>query len=556
MNSGDLTLLLDRLLAQTGEHEWLEFKHNDDPHTIGEYISALANAAALDGEPCGYMVWGIEDITHRVLGTRFKPGSAKIGAQLLDMWLHQYLRPKLDFRFEAFDYQGLPVVVLRVPAAVAQPVSFHEVEYIRIHSAKVKLASHADKEARLWARLNTRGDWSAELVSAAGAADLDSAALAEGGKRFAEKHPHLADEVKGWDVPTLLSKLKLSRGGQLTRAALLLFGKDEAAQYLPLPPQVSWVLKDADGTMLDYAHFGLPLLLAPDALFARVRNLTVRYMPSGTLFPTEVPQYDAWVIREALHNAIAHQDYAVGGRVNVIEKPDQLVFSNTGRFLPGKVESLLVQDRSPEQYRNPCLTQAMVSLKLIDTVGSGIRRMFIEQRKRFFPLPDYLIEPELQRVEVRITGRILAEQYTHALMQQPDLSLMDVFLLDKVQKRLPISAQDTKALRARKLIEGRTPNIHVSAKVAQVMGEQAQHTLNKGLDPAYYRELVLQHLRNFKKCKREELEDLLLAKLPDVLSEEQKRNRVKNLLADLGRRKLIEPERKGPGALWRLVQAK
>jgi ATP-dependent DNA helicase RecG len=166
-------------------------------------------------------------------------------------------------------------------------------------------------------------------------------------------------------------------------------------------------------------------------------------------------------------------------------------------FLPGKVERLLTQDQSPEQCRNPCLTQAMVALKLIDTVGSGIRRMFIEQRKRFFPLPDYVIEAEQQRVEVRITGRILGEQYTHALMQQPDLSLMDVFLLDKVQKRLPISTQDARALRARKLIEGRTPNLHVSAKVAQVMGEQAQHTLNKGLDSTYYRELVLQHLRNF-----------------------------------------------------------
>lgn len=159
-------------------------------------------------------------------------------------------------------------------------------------------------------------------------------------------------------------------------------------------------------------------------------------------------------------------------------------------------------------------------------------------------------------MEVRITGRILAEQYTHALMQQSDLSLMDVFLLDKVQKRLPISAQDTKALRARKLIDGRTPNIHVSAKMAQVMGEQAQHTLNKGLDPAYYQELVLQHLRNFKTGKREELEDVLLAKLPDVLNDVQKRNRVKNLLADLSRRHLIEPDRKGPGALWRLVPQK
>ena len=145
--------MLDRLLAQAGEHEWLEFRHNDDLHTIGEYVSALANAAALDGEPFGYLVWGIENDTRRVVGTRFKPCSAKVGAQILDLWLHQYLRPKLDFRFDAFDYQGQPVVVLRVPATVAQPVSFHEVEYIRIHSAKVKLASHASKEALLWARL-------------------------------------------------------------------------------------------------------------------------------------------------------------------------------------------------------------------------------------------------------------------------------------------------------------------------------------------------------------------------------------------------------------------
>ncbi len=129
-------------------------------------------------------------------------------------------------------------------------------------------------------------------------------------------------------------------------------------------------------------------------------------------------------------------------------------------------------------------------------------------------------------------------------------------LISSVSMHRPIGAVDARALRARKLIEGRTPNIHVSAKVAQVMGEQAQHTLNKGLDSAYYRELVLQHLRNFSACNREELEAVMRAKLPDVLSDEQKRNRVKNLLADLSRRNLIAPERKGPGARWRLVPQK
>lgn len=555
-NHGDLTLLLDRLLTVTDEHEWIEFKHNEDPHVIGEYISALANAAALDGEPFGYLVWGIEDGTRRVVGCRsFKPASTKIGAQILDLWLHQYLRPKLDFRFNAFEYQGQPVVILRVPAATGQPVSFHETEYIRIHSAKVKLAGHPDKEKRLWARLNTRGDWSAELVVAATLADLDPKALLAGRQRYAEKNLHLANEVAGWDDPTFISKLKLSRAGQLTRAALLLFGRDEAAQFLPLPPQVSWVLKDRDGVALDYHHYGLPLLLVPDALFARVRNLTVRYLRPGTLFPTEVPQYDAWVIREALHNAIAHQDYGLSARVNVVELPEQLVFSNVGSFLPGTVEQLLASDRSPEQYRNPCLTQAMVALKLIDTIGSGIRRMYIEQRKRFFPMPDYVIEAAGQRVEVRVTGRILDERYTQMLMQQPDLSLMDVFLLDKVQKRQPIGADQARALRARKLIEGRAPNHLVSAQVADVLGAQAQYLLDKGFTKDFYLMWVLKRLR-MGDCKRAELERLLLGKLSELLSADQKRNKVKNLLAEMSRKALITADgKRGSGAVWRVLPA-
>ena len=92
--------------------------------------------------------------------------------------------------------------------------------------------------------------------------------------------------------------------------------------------------------------------------------------------------------------------------------------------------------------------------------------------------------------------------------------------------------------------------------VAQVLGDQTQYTLNKGLDAGYYRELVLQHLRNFKACTREDLESILQTRLPELLNTAQKRNRVKNLLADLRKRHLIEPDRKGPGALWRLVPEK
>ena len=239
----------------------------------------------------------------------------------------------------------------------------------------------------------------------------------------------------------------------------------------------------------------------------------------------------------------------------MVELPDQLIFSNVGGFLPGTVERLLESDRSPEQYRNPCLAQAMVALTLIDTIGSGIRRMYIEQRKRFFPLPDYLIEPDEQRVEVCITGRILDERYTQALMQQPDLSLMDVFALDKVQKRQPISTAEARTLRGRKLIEGRAPNYHVSAQVADALGEQTQYILDKGFEKDFYLSWVLRRLQAGA-CKRAELERLLLGKLPEVLSADQKKNKVKNLLAEMSRKALITADRKrGPGAVWRLLPA-
>lgn len=557
MNVSDLTLWVQRFLTNNKEHEWIEYKNNNtDPHTIGEYISALANAAALDGEPFAYLLWGIEDGTRQVLGTKFDPSIAKgQGNQSLALWLHQYLRPKIDFRFETIVLDEKRIVLLRIPATIGQPSSFHEVEYIRLDSSKVKLAKHPDKEARLWTQIATRTDWSAAVVPELTIKNLDAQALQRGRILFSEKHPHLSDEVSRWDDLAFLSKLKLVKGGLLTRAAVLLFGLEESAQSLPFQPQITWVLKEKDGTAVDYHHYGLPLLLVPDALFSRVRNLTVRYLRPGTLFPTEVPQYDAWVIREALQNCIAHQDYSLGGRINVIEKPDELILSNLGSFLPGTVELLLSSDRSPEQYRNPCLVQAMVALKLIDTIGSGVRRMFNEQRKRFFPMPDYLIDPLERRVEVRIPGHIIDEKYTFALIEQPELSLLDVILLDRVQKHYLISKEEARRLKAAKLIEGRAPNYFVSAHVASAIGEQAQYTLNKGLDNGYYRELVLQHLRTFKTSKRAELEAILINKLPEALSHSQKRNKVKNLLAGMSREGVLETTGYGPGAVWKIPSA-
>jgi ATP-dependent DNA helicase RecG len=323
-------------------------------------------------------------------------------------------------------------------------------------------------------------------------------------------------------------------GGRLTRAALLLMGQAEAISWLrPAVAQISWFLKGAQGEDSDYCHFGLPLLRSSEETFARVRNLTCRYMPPGTLFPTEVPQYDAWVIREALHNCIVHQDYSLGGRINLVEKPDELIFANLGDFLPESVEAAVEGDVPPEHYRNRCLADAMFDLKMIDTRGGGIRRMFREQRERFFPLPDYTVDRVRRRVEVRIIGKLLDKKYTDALITRSDLSLHEVMLLDRLQKGRKLDTEAIRLLRARKLIEGRAPNLFISGSVAEITGQQPAYIRNRAFDDAYYMDMVINYLHEFGDAGRKQVDELLLGKLSDRLGETQKKRRVSYLLTKL-----------------------
>ena len=170
----------------------------------------------------------------------------------------------------------------------------------------------------------------------------------------------------------------------------------------------------------------MPFLLATDQIFRRIRNEAIEAMPDGTLFPVALQRYDSWVIREALHNCVAHQDYRLGGKVNVVEHPDKLVFTNLGQFIPPSVEWMLEHQSPPEHYRNQWLIDGMIRLRMIDQVGSGIRRMFQTQRDRYFPLPDFVFEVTEQghpRVEVTILGQVLDVKYTQLLMKRADLDL-------------------------------------------------------------------------------------------------------------------------------------
>ncbi len=556
MTEAELHHQLTTLLALPAETEWVEFKHNNDnPQEIGEYVSALANGAALHGKACGYFVWGIEDGTHRVVGTAFRPRRARVGNEELENWLLQKLTPRVDFTIHEFTMEGQSVVLFIVQAANSAPVRFGGEAFIRVGSYKKKLKDFPEKERKLWLNLShSREDWSAQVVPAATLADLDPVALAFARAQYREKNPARAAEAEQWDDITFLNKAKVCSGGQITRTALLLLGREESAHFLsPAQVRITWVLRDEKDVEKDYRHFDSPLILASDRVLAKIRNLTVRQMPSGTLFPHEVTQYDPWVIRETLHNCIAHQDYWQGGRINVVERPDSLLFTNRGSFIPGTVEQMIRNDAPPEIYRNPFLAQAMVNLNMIDTIGSGIRRMFLKQRARSFPLPDYdLGDP--QRVAVRLTGQILDENYTRLLLSATDLELGDVMALDRVQKKQPINEDAFKRLKGRKLIEGRRPNLFVAAKVAAATGDKAAYIKNRAFDKAHYKSLVIAYLGEFQQASRTDIDQLLWKKLSDALTEKQRRHSVTNLLQEMKREQSIRPLGATRGARWELFK--
>jgi ATP-dependent DNA helicase RecG len=539
MTAAERIALIDRLRKEPGESGWLEFKKNHcEPQLLGEYLAALANGACLAGQPRGYLVFGIDDTTHAVVGTSFDPHRSKAkGNQDLIIWLANGLQPNVGFEVEETAHPDGRVVIFEIRAAWDRPVRFYGVAYVRVGGSKTELQRHPEKERVIWTR---RVDWSAAVCEQATLADLDQDAVRKAREQFSIKHPNQAASAAGWDDATLLNKARLTRHASPTNAALLLLGRPEATALLaPTIARISWILKDGANHELDYEHFGPPFLLAVDRLLARIRNLTVRALPSGTLFPQEMSQYDPWVLREALHNCIAHQDYGLHGRINIVETPDAVLLTNLGSFLPGSLETVIRQDAPLEVYRNPFLAEAMVELNMIDTQGGGIKRMFHTQRRRSFPLPEFDLA-ESERVAVTIPGRILDERYTRLLMERSDLDLWQVVLLDRVQKRLPIAREDHRRLKRAGLIEGRHPNPILAGSVARITGQRARHIRDRGFDKKYYLDLILAMVREHGPVSRADVDQLVIDKLPEVLTPEQKRHKVHNLLTQLRRRGLIQ----------------
>lgn len=180
----------------------------------------------------------------------------------------------------------------------------------------------------------------------------------------------------------------------------------------------------------------------------------------------------------------------------------------------------------------------MVNLNMIDTVGSGIRRVFNNQKIKFFPMPDYdLTEPNT--VIVTLYGKIIDENYTRILFEKTDLDIEKVVLLDRVQKSYSITKEQSDYLKKDNLIEGRFPRVYISSNIAKITDKKANYIDNKGLDNKYYRDYIVDYLKQFKQATRQEINDFIYPKLPSTFSDEDKNKRVKYLLTTLRKQDII-----------------
>ena len=522
------SILLSLLKNNESENvEYKEAKNNFDFNELGRYFSALSNGANLIGKQYAWLIFGVSDKSHDFVNTNYRRNSNLNG---LKKELTQSTNDNLTFLdIYELEIDGNRVIMFKIPAAIGVPTTWKGIAYDRNDDALIPL--NDTKRNTILSTVNI--DWSRQIVEGLTVDDLDKDAILKAREQFKKKNENkaIAEEIDNMDDLTFLNKAKVLLNGKVTRAAWLLLGNEDTNTYVDSNiPTITWKLQEGTN-IIDYEHFTIPFIVTMEKASEKIRNLRYRYMPSQTtLFPNEVDKYDINILRELLNNSIAHQDYRRGGRVNILEMKDKVMIINEGDFIPKTVDTLIINEGYvPPYYRNPFLAQAMVNLNMIDTAGMGIRRSFEKLRERFFPMPDYDLSEE-NRVKVTIYGKILDEQYSKLLLENTELSLFEVMLLDRVQKNIVITKEQSDYLRKHNLIEGRYPNIYVSKNISEIVNEKSTYIKNSGFDDQYYKDLVLQYLDKFKSITKEDLDNLLLNKLPDSLNEEQKKRKIKYLV--------------------------
>lgn len=547
MTSQELQQYLLREFPQENARcEWKEMKNlknlfaGDEKNDVISYVAAIAN---MEG---GHLVIGVQDKTLEIVGTDLSKFNLNAQSAVWKLLEHCTNLSSEGLSIDEYTTEDShkTVWIIHIPKHLPRrPVYAHKKAWQRVEDSLVEMT-----QERLAAILEEpvfeAKDWSAEIVPNAVLTDLDELAVAKARVMFKKVHASKipAEEIDAWTVEELLSNSGIMIDGKLTRAAIILLGKPVSVFKLrQAVVEVTWTLRDERQEVVDYEHFTAPFILTVDQILSKIRNLTMRELPGGTLFPETMKQYDDYTIREALHNAIAHQDYTLQQRINFVENPGYLYYANGGSFIPGTLQNVLTTKGPQRYFRNECLCRAMVNFNMIDTVSRGIKKMFNEQWKRHFPMPDYEIDALNKEVGVKIYGNTINEKYTELLKENNTLTLEDCILLDAVQKRHRISEKDVVALLNRGLLEGDTSEYNISLDIAKKTKQLPYYTHNRGLDKAKLQHMILQYLQNAGSvgAKRDAIFDYLRDVLPRNKTPEQQERMVGNILAEMKEAEIV-----------------
>ncbi len=384
----ELLGILTELRKLPRETEWVEFKHNNaEPEEIGEYLSALANAAALTGKVHAYLVWGIKNDTHEIVGTTFNPVTAKVGYEELESWLLRLLSPKINFRFSSFPADGKPVVLLEIGAAFRHSVQFKGAEFIRVGSYKKKLKDFPEKERELWrvfdcipfekeiAAENVTAEDALKLLDYPAYFDLLSLPLPESrdGILAALAADDMIVQGKGgkWNITNLGAVLfakRLADFRTLTRKAVrVVLYKGESRVE---------TVREQEGSKGYAAGF--------EGLIGSVTNLLPSNEVIGQALRKQVPMFPELAIRELVANAIIHQDFHLTGTAPMVEIfASRMEITNPG--LP-----LVQTDRfldSPPKSRNEALASFMRRIGVCEERGSGVDKVVFQTELYQLPAP-------------------------------------------------------------------------------------------------------------------------------------------------------------------------
>ena len=541
-------------MIENFEDEVVEFKEAKTNYSfkdIGKYFSALGNEANIRDRKEAWLIFGVTN-KKEIIGTEYrKDGSL----QRLKKEIVIGTNERLTFmEIYELELEGKRIVAFQIPPALRGiPTTWNGAAYAREDESTCPLPM--DKVDLIRSQVGV--DWSKEIVENADMDDLDPEAVNYALTLFikkqkaSKKSTEMLEKMSNIEI---LNKAGLLIKGKVTNTALILLGKEESLYLFDgFIPRITWTLYNGDGSAKAYEHFDMPLLLAVDKTYAKIRNEKYRYIAGQqTLFPDEVDQYDPDVVKEILNNCIAHSNYQLRGKINVEEFEDRLVFINEGNFIPETVEQALEEGYKPPYYRNGFLCHAMVNLYMIDTNAMGIPMMYQIQRDKCFPLPTYDLE-DINRVKVTLYGKILDRNYTQLLHSNGDLDLHTVFLLDKVQKKEVISKEEYSLLRKAGLVEGRYPHIFVSYKVANMVGKPVEYVKNKGLDKDVYEQLVINALKTMTNAKVSDIKAVLEGALPAIMDEKQQTKKVSNILQAMKREGIVNVEGTGHKARWMLV---